>query len=406
MSTVLGNAYGFFQAVTAGGARANKIMLGVTVFCLFLVSSNAVLSSQKISASVEVYDIALDAPIPLKKPDLHNDEAIIVAMALPKELDFSNTSRDEKNQIEIAKKIFELQSKEQISEANKLLHRLNDEDLRGHVLAQRYLESTSYISTAEELKKWLKTYADYPQANDVYKLANRKGAEGINKPALRRSIAGNVVTQNYRAKTYQTTIQRTKIQTHQYFDLKNSIKNHVQIKEPTKALNLLNQTKYESILDDVEYDRLRAEIAAGYLYANRLKHAQRLADASIKRSGAKAPQAAWILGLVKWQEGQYYAAAKAFEIASNSPYSTGWMVASSSYWASRAYLRAGQKNKIRALVEKAAQDLGEENIKKTDEKLKKGQFSMEDYLSQLRQMKKMGGIEGIMSFLPGVSKIK
>ena len=31
---------------------------------------------------------------------------------------------------------------------------------------------------------------------------------------------------------------------------------------------------------------------------------------------------------------------------------------------------------------------------------------MEDYLSQLRQMKKMGGIEGILSFLPGVSKIK
>ena len=43
---------------------------------------------------------------------------------------------------------------------------------------------------------------------------------------------------------------------------------------------------------------------------------------------------------------------------------------------------------------------------KTEEKLKKGQFSLEDYLSQLRQMKKMGGIEGIMSFLPGVSKIK
>ncbi len=31
---------------------------------------------------------------------------------------------------------------------------------------------------------------------------------------------------------------------------------------------------------------------------------------------------------------------------------------------------------------------------------------MDDYLSQLRQMKKMGGIEGVMSFLPGVSKIK
>ena len=31
---------------------------------------------------------------------------------------------------------------------------------------------------------------------------------------------------------------------------------------------------------------------------------------------------------------------------------------------------------------------------------------MQDYLTQLRQMKKMGGIEGIMSFLPGVSQIK
>ncbi len=61
---------------------------------------------------------------------------------------------------------------------------------------------------------------------------------------------------------------------------------------------------------------------------------------------------------------------------------------------------------IVSLVEKASEDLDEENLKKTEEKLKKGQFSMEDYLSQLRQMKKMGGIEGIMSFLPGVSKIK
>ena len=43
-----------------------------------------------------------------------------------------------------------------------------------------------------------------------------------------------------------------------------------------------------------------------------------------------------------------------------------------------------------SLVEKAAQDLSEENIKKTEENLKKGNFSMQDYLIQLRQMKKNG----------------
>ena len=61
---------------------------------------------------------------------------------------------------------------------------------------------------------------------------------------------------------------------------------------------------------------------------------------------------------------------------------------------------------IVSLVEKAAQDIDEEKLKEAEETLKKGQFSLDDYLIQLRQMKKMGGIEGVMSFLPGVSKLK
>jgi len=61
---------------------------------------------------------------------------------------------------------------------------------------------------------------------------------------------------------------------------------------------------------------------------------------------------------------------------------------------------------IVSLVEKASQDFDQEKIKRTEENLKTGSFSMEDYLSQLRQMKKMGGMEGVLSMLPGVSKIK
>ena len=58
------------------------------------------------------------------------------------------------------------------------------------------------------------------------------------------------------------------------------------------------------------------------------------------------------------------------------------------------------------LVEKAQQDLSEEKIKKTEEDLKKGIFTMDSYLAQLRQMKKMGGMEGVMSMLPGINKMK
>jgi len=61
---------------------------------------------------------------------------------------------------------------------------------------------------------------------------------------------------------------------------------------------------------------------------------------------------------------------------------------------------------IVSLVEKASQGLDEEKIKKAEEQFKKGLFTLDDYLAQLRQMKKMGGMEGVLSLLPGVSKIK
>jgi signal recognition particle subunit SRP54 len=61
---------------------------------------------------------------------------------------------------------------------------------------------------------------------------------------------------------------------------------------------------------------------------------------------------------------------------------------------------------IVSLVEKASEDLDEEKIKLTEEKIKKGSFTFDDYLMQLKQMKKMGGMEGVLSLLPGVSKAK
>ena len=64
------------------------------------------------------------------------------------------------------------------------------------------------------------------------------------------------------------------------------------------------------------------------------------------------------------------------------------------------------KGDVVSLVEKATQDLDKEKIRETEENLKQGVFSLDSYLTQLRQMKKMGGMEGVMSLLPGVSKVK
>ena len=59
-----------------------------------------------------------------------------------------------------------------------------------------------------------------------------------------------------------------------------------------------------------------------------------------------------------------------------------------------------------SLVEKAAETLDKEEAEKIAAKMKKGSFDMNDLRSQLNQMKKMGGMKGVLGMLPGVGKIK
>jgi signal recognition particle subunit SRP54 len=54
-----------------------------------------------------------------------------------------------------------------------------------------------------------------------------------------------------------------------------------------------------------------------------------------------------------------------------------------------------------SLVEKAAEAVSEEDAKRLEEKMRKGQFTLEDFLEQLRAMKKLGPLENIMKMLPG-----
>lgn len=61
---------------------------------------------------------------------------------------------------------------------------------------------------------------------------------------------------------------------------------------------------------------------------------------------------------------------------------------------------------IVALVEKAATELDQAKAEKMARKLAKGQFDLDDLAGQLGQMKKMGGLQGIMGMLPGVAKLK
>ena len=58
-----------------------------------------------------------------------------------------------------------------------------------------------------------------------------------------------------------------------------------------------------------------------------------------------------------------------------------------------------------SLVEKAAEAVDLEDAKRMEEKMRKGLFTLEDFLDQLRQMKKLGSLESVVGMLPGGSEM-
>ena len=61
---------------------------------------------------------------------------------------------------------------------------------------------------------------------------------------------------------------------------------------------------------------------------------------------------------------------------------------------------------VMSLIEKAQENVDQEEALKLAKKLKKNSFDLEDFRSQLKQMKKLGGLEQIMGMIPGMGKMK
>jgi len=59
---------------------------------------------------------------------------------------------------------------------------------------------------------------------------------------------------------------------------------------------------------------------------------------------------------------------------------------------------------VLSLIEKAQNELDEEKAKESVRKLSKGQFNYDDFMEQMNQLQKLGGIAGILKMLPGMNK--
>lgn len=61
---------------------------------------------------------------------------------------------------------------------------------------------------------------------------------------------------------------------------------------------------------------------------------------------------------------------------------------------------------VLSLVEKAQATFDAEEAKKMEQKLRRNEFTLDDFLSQMQQVKKLGSLENILSLIPGMGGIK
>ena len=61
---------------------------------------------------------------------------------------------------------------------------------------------------------------------------------------------------------------------------------------------------------------------------------------------------------------------------------------------------------VLSLIEKAEEAVSQEDAEKLEAKIRKNEFTLEDFRDQLRTIKKMGPLEQILGMLPGMGNLK
>ena len=190
-------------------------------------------------------------------------------------------------------RIFELQVAGKWHAADDEIAKLGNRILMGHVMAQRYLHPTHYRSKYRELKAWLKSYADHPQARRIYKLAMRrkpKGAGSPRRPVL-PSQPGIVQNRAAPSKGYISPRTRSNAQRRKLINLIAHMRKHLFRNQLAGAEKHLMKKDFAKLADAVESDIVRSEIAHAYFIGGKDRKAVELAVASAERSDRRVPLA-------------------------------------------------------------------------------------------------------------------
>jgi len=250
-------------------------------------------------------------------------------------------------------RIFLAQEKADWEFADREIALLQDERVLGHVRAQRLLHP-KWRSSFDELKDWLARYGDHPDAEAIHRLAvarTPKGQKPPKAPAMAKPAAAPAVDFEpaYRAAPVRSDAEQRRVGR-----LRGQLTARLRAGDPEDAAYLLARHGVQAGLDEVEFDRERAAIAAAFYAEGADKRAFQLASAAAERSRRHVTGADWTAGLAAWRLRDMTAAQRHFEALARSETASAWNASAGGYWAARAYLRGRKPALVNEMLALAA----------------------------------------------------
>ncbi|MEM9013844.1 MAG: lytic transglycosylase domain-containing protein [Pseudomonadota bacterium] len=249
--------------------------------------------------------------------------------------------------------IFELQEEGAWTSADKLINAVDDDILMGHVWFQRYMHPTAYRSSYQELKQWMAYYADHPQADRIYKLANKKRPR--QSSSQKRPIPRKWRAEASTSLHPDTAADYERTSTSKLRQIEGRVRFLSRKERALDALKEIDGHKKRGTITTRQYDRMRSWIAASLYYQGYVDTAEKLASASAKRNGDTGVLAYWIAGLIDFRNDDAHAAFEHFVAMAAVPYQDDALRSAAGFWAARSALKSGNLSSVAPNLEIAAQ---------------------------------------------------
>lgn len=248
------------------------------------------------------------------------------------------------------KAIFDAQARADWATADKLVKRLQDRVLLGHVLYERYMHPTAYRTSYNEAAAWMQAYADHPGADRIYRLGQLRRVKGGPKLVAPVPIDPPPPPQK--------PVHYTKEELARIRDLRQTqttIRQLLRRSETPQAEKRFWAAEQRGLFDRETFGRTLASIAASYYFDGDNAKAMALGTLSGATEGRGRYLGNWFAGLAAWRSDDCKRAAGHFEKAAEAAGDANpWDMAGAAFWAARARLACREPEKVNALLDAAA----------------------------------------------------